>query len=73
LLSESEKAQKEAQERLKTVDEKVALEKKAQLEQEKKVHELELKKIAQDKDLIGEANELTAKAKELEKVKQQNA
>jgi len=32
-----------------------------------------LKKIAQDKDLIGEANELTAKAKELEKVKQQNA
>jgi hypothetical protein len=73
LLSESEKAQKEAQDRLKTVDEKVALEKKAQLEQEKKVHELELKKIAQDKDLIGEANELTAKAKELEKVKQQNA
>lgn len=73
MLSESEKAQKEAQERLKTVDEKVALEKKAQLEQEKKVHELELKKIAQDKDLIGEANELTAKAKELEKVKQQNA
>jgi len=73
LLSESEKAQKEAQNRLKTVDEKVALEKKAQLEQEKKVHELELKKIAQDKDLIGEANELTAKAKELEKVKQQNA
>jgi hypothetical protein len=73
LLSESEKAQKEAQDRLKNVDEKVALEKKAQLEQEKKVHELELKKIAQDKDLIGEANELTAKAKELEKVKQQNA
>jgi hypothetical protein len=73
LLSESEKAQKEAQNRLKAVDEKVALEKKAQLEQEKKVHELELKKIAQDKDLIGEANELTAKAKELEKVKQQNA
>jgi hypothetical protein len=73
LLSESEKAQKEAQDRLKAVDEKVALEKKAQLEQEKKVHELELKKIAQDKDLIGEANELTAKAKELEKVKQQNA
>jgi len=73
LLSESEKAQKEAQNRLKTVDEKVALEKKAQLEQEKKVHELELKKIAQDKDLIGEANELTAKAKELEKVKQQNS
>jgi len=72
LLSESEKAQKEAQNRLKAVDEKVALEKKAQLEQEKKVHELELKKIAQDKDLIGEANELTAKAKELEKVKQQN-
>lgn len=73
MLSESEKAQKEAQDRLKNVDEKVALEKKAQLEQEKKVHELELKKIAQDKDLIGEANELTAKAKELEKVKQQNA
>lgn len=73
MLSESEKAQKEAQNRLKAVDEKVALEKKAQLEQEKKVHELELKKIAQDKDLIGEANELTAKAKELEKVKQQNA
>lgn len=73
MLSESEKAQKEAQDRLKTVNEKVALEKKAQLEQEKKVHELELKKIAQDKDLIGEANELTAKAKELEKVKQQNA
>jgi len=73
LLSESEKAHKEAQNRLKTVDEKVALEKKAQLEQEKKVHELELKKIAQDKDLIGEANELTAKAKELEKVKQQNS
>lgn len=73
MLSESEKAQKEAQERLKTVDEKVALEKKAQLEQEKKVHELELKKIAQDKDLIVEANELTSKAKELEKVKQQNA
>jgi len=73
LLSESEKAQKEAQDRLKAVDEKVALEKKAQLEQEKKVHELELKKIAQDKDLIGEANELTAKAKELEKVKQQNS
>lgn len=73
MLSESEKAQKEAQDRLKAVDEKVALEKKAQLEQEKKVHELELKKIAQDKDLIGEANELTAKAKELEKVKQQNA
>jgi len=73
LLSESEKAQKEAQNRLKAVDEKVALEKKAQLEQEKKVHELELKKIAQDKDLIGEANELTAKAKELEKVKQQNS
>ena len=73
MLSESEKAQKEAQDRLKTIDEKVALEKKAQLEQEKKVHELELKKIAQDKDLIGEANELTAKAKELEKVKQQNA
>lgn len=73
MLSESEKAQKEAQNRLKTVDEKVALEKKAQLEQEKKVHELELKKIAQDKDLIGEANELTAKAKELEKVKQQNS
>lgn len=73
MLSESEKTQKEAQNRLKAVDEKVALEKKAQLEQEKKVHELELKKIAQDKDLIGEANELTAKAKELEKVKQQNA
>lgn len=73
MLSESEKAHKEAQNRLKTVDEKVALEKKAQLEQEKKVHELELKKIAQDKDLIGEANELTAKAKELEKVKQQNS
>ena len=73
MLSESEKAQKEAQDRLKAVDEKVALEKKAQLEQEKKVHELELKKIAQDRDLIGEANELTAKAKELEKVKQQNA
>ena len=56
MLSESEKAQKEAQDRLKAVDEKVALEKKAQLEQEKKVHELELKKIAQDKDLIGEAD-----------------
>lgn len=61
-----------AQKKLKEIEDKLNSEKNMQAEQEKKVHELELKATAEGLSLISQSEALTKKAHELEKMKASN-
>lgn len=70
--AEAEVKRLDAQKKLKDVEDKINLQNKQRLEQENKVHELELKAKAEGLSLITESKALEAKAHELEKMKQSN-
>jgi len=72
LVKDAEHQKKVTAESLKKLEDGIEQSKRAANEQDMKLHEIELKKISQEKEIIGESAEIKKRANELSDLKTQN-
>lgn len=72
LVKEAEHQKEVATKSLRKIEEATDMSKRASNEADIKLHEIELKKISQEKDVLGESAEIKKKANELSELKTQN-
>lgn len=72
MVKDAENHKKATAESLKKIEDGIDRSKKEANDQEMKLHEIQIKKLTQEKEVIGESQQIQEKAKELDKLKQEN-